>query len=235
MNIVGFIPARGGSKGIPEKNLIELGGTPLIGYTLEAAQKSKSITKVFVSSDADKIIDFCKGKGVDVPYKRPEHIARDTTPMMETILHGLQWLENEGCKPDIVVLLQPTSPFRSAEDIDRAVNYFLEKKARSLISVHKMTEHPYDCIHGEGSNWNYLAKPDGNPSRRQDYDDNYYFINGALYIAYYDFLKEKKTFEVEGETEPFILEPVHGIDIDEIYDLKLAEFFLKYWKPVTFS
>jgi N-acylneuraminate cytidylyltransferase/CMP-N,N'-diacetyllegionaminic acid synthase len=227
MKVLAIIPARGGSKGIPRKNLVPLNGKPLIQYTLEAAQKSRYVTDILISSDDAEIIDFCKNCGIDVPYRRPAELAGDASTMMDAVLHALGWLEAKGSSlPEAILLLQPTSPLRTSRHIDEAIAKFSKGFSESLVSVHEMIEHPYECVRKETNAWSYLAKPEITATRRQDYKELFYYINGAIYLAKTEMLLREKTFLIEGETELYIMEPLYGIDIDEEYDLRRAEFFL---------
>lgn len=223
-----FIPARGGSKGIPRKNLALLNGKPLIQYTIEAAQKSKYINNIFLSSDDYEIIKFCSSLGLSVPYQRPAYLATDGASMIDTVMHALDWLKNNMSLPDSVILLQPTSPLRTADDIDRAIESFLKESMDSLISVHKMIEHPYECVKLEREGWSYLAKPLKKVVRRQDYQEEFFYINGAIYIAKTEFLIRGKTFIVYGKTGLYFMNPANGVDIDNEFDLKRAEFYMRY-------
>lgn len=227
MKIMAFIPARGGSKGIPRKNLALLNGKPLIQYTLEAAQKSKKVDEIFISTEDSEIIALCRPLGFEFPYIRPEELATDTASLVDVIIHALDWKKkNKNEIPDAVVLLQPTSPLRSTEDIDGAIEQFIIKKVDTLIGVHAMIEHPYECIRLVGNSWSYLARPSREVYRRQDYRENFYFINGAIYIVKTDFLMKEKKLIVEGVSDIYFMSPAHGIDIDHSFQLKLAEFFM---------
>lgn len=228
MSIMAFIPARGGSKGIPRKNLALLAGKPLIQYTVEAAQHSKYINEIFVSSDDDQIIDFCKSMGVDVPYKRPSNLASDEAPMINAIFDALEWKDRKKLTvPEHIILLQPTSPLRSTRHIDEAVQKYMKVHADSLISVHEMKEHPYECIRISGNDWALLSKSTKQVFRRQDYIDKFYYINGAIYIASTSFIKMNKSLFVENLSAIYAMEPACGIDIDEPEDLFLAECIMK--------
>lgn len=227
MRIMAFIPARRGSKGIPHKNMVLLGGKPLIQYTIEAAQQSEYIDTIFLSSDDPEIIDFSKSLGLEVPYRRPLELAEDTTPMIDAVLHALEWLNNnKGYVPDSVLLLQPTSPLRRTKDIDGAIKRFLDSNSPSLMSVHEMIEHPYECVKLTPMGWTCLQKPKIPAHRRQDYQDKYYYINGAIYLADLEFLVKEKNFVAEGETELYVMPPAYGIDVDNPFDLKRCEFYL---------
>ena len=229
MRILAFIPARGGSKGIPNKNLALLNKKPLIYYTIEAAKLSCHVTDIFLSSDDPEIIRYSASLGIQTPYIRPSELAEDGTPTIDTVLHGLEWLRgNSPSLPETILLLQPTSPFRTPDDIDSAVEAFLSSTAKSLVSVHTQREHPYKCVESIGKNWSYLKKPAENNQRRQDYPDNFNIINGAVYIVSSDFIFSRKTLVVENETMLYHMSPRNGLDIDEPIDLKWAEFYMKY-------
>ena len=229
MRIIAFIPARGGSKGIPRKNMVLLNGKPLIQYTIEAAQQSEYIDNIFLSSDDSEIIDFGRSLGLDIHYRRPVSLAQDDTPMIDVVLEGLKWLKsNEGYVPNSVLLLQPTSPLRRTKDIDNAIRQFIDSNTESLVSVHEMTEHPYECLKLDKKGWSFLQRPEIKVYRRQDYHDKYYYINGAIYLATLGFLVEKRSFIVEGKTELYIMPPVYGIDVDDPFDIKRCEFYLEH-------
>lgn len=228
MNIVAIIPARGGSKGIPKKNIIPLQGKPLIQYTINAAQKSQCIDRIFLSSDDDEIISVAKNLGLESAYKRPSHLADDHSTTADAIMDALTWLEEkENYFPDAVLLLQPTSPLRTCDDIDGAIKLFEQNNHDCLVSVHEMIEHPYECVTDIHTNdWSYLAKAAGNATRRQDYQNKFYYINGAIYLVNVDFFKTHLRFIQEQNTSFYIMPQENGIDIDEYNDLKRAEIFL---------
>ena len=231
MSIMAFIPARGGSKGIPRKNMALLGGKPLIQYTIEAANASKYVNEIFISSDDNDIISFCQSIGIDVPYKRPPELARDESPMIMAVLDALRWKkENNLSLPESILLLQPTSPLRNHHFIDEAVNQFINKDSESLISVHEMIEHPYECVRALGSKWEFLARPEKSVFRRQDYQDTFYYINGAIYLAKRTFLEKNRSYFLEGETDLFVMPAEYGLDIDDEHDLMGAEHALKWMK-----
>ncbi len=226
MKTLGFIPARGGSKGIPRKNLFPLFGKPLLQYTIEAAQASDFIDEIFLSSDDDEIVKFGMTFGLGCKYRRPADLAGDRAQIIDAVLDALNWLEDRGGVYDSVVLLQPTSPLRTVADIDGALSMFLQAGAESLVSVHRMTEHPYECIKRTGSEWRWLEKPPSITTGRQDYDQEYDFVNGAIYIAKVDLLRRTRRFIEEGKSLLYPMDPSHGIDIDEMHQLALAEFIL---------
>ncbi len=228
MKVLAIIPARGGSKGIPRKNLVPLNGKPLIQYTLEAAQKSSYVTDILISSDDAQIINFCEEFGIKVPYRRPVELATDEATMVDTIVHALGWLkENKFLIPETTLLLQPTSPLRTASHVDEAIELFVSGCADSLVSVHEMIEHPYECIRKKSNGWSYLAKPDIEVTRRQDYKEQFYYINGAIYMIRTDILLQEKTFVIEGKTMLYNMNPLCGIDIDDEDDIIRAEYINK--------
>ena len=138
--ILAIIPARGGSKGIRRKNLQKLSGKPLIVHTIIAAKKTKSINKIIVSTDDKEIGKISKNNGAEVPFLRPKQISKDTSSTIEVIKHALKFLqENQSYVPDIIILLQPTSPLRNHNDIDKSLKKFKKTKANSLISVEKIS------------------------------------------------------------------------------------------------
>lgn len=228
MKVLAIIPARGGSKGIPKKNIVDLNGKPLIQYTIDVAKNSQKIDKVFLSSDDHEIINVSKKLGLISNYIRPESFASDTATASEVILDALLWLEkNEDYCPDAVMFLQPTSPLRTVNDVDGAIKQFVKDSKDCLVSVHEMMEHPYECVFNINNNdWKYLAKQNKSATRRQDYKSSFYYINGAIYMVNVDFFKKEKVLISEQNTSFYIMPHERGIDIDEYTDLKRAEFFL---------
>lgn len=228
MSFLGFITARGGSKGIARKNLALLGGRPLIQYTVDAALASKNLERVFLSSDDPGIVEVCRALGLEVPYLRPAHLAADDSPVIDCVLHGLDWLAAEqGCTPGAVVLLQPTSPLRTGADIDAAVAAYQASGAESLVTVSAMVEHPFECIKRTKAGWSFLEKPAREAARRQDYGDaEFVFMNGAVYVTSTAFLRRERRFVLEGQTALHEVSQECGLDIDTPFDLALCEAWL---------
>lgn len=234
MKIMAFIPARGGSKGIPRKNLVSFDGAPLIQHTIDAAKKSTYIKDLFVSSDDREIIDCAMSLGVEVPYVRPAYCASDSASMVDTLLDALDWLKQNGkALPDSIILLQPTSPMRTAKHIDEAIAMFIEQGLDSLVSVHQVDEHPYECIRFDDRGWRFLEKPLAPITRRQDYKESFYYINGAIYLVKTDFFVREKVFIAEGRTGIYFMDRHDGVDIDDVYDLKCAELYAMMKKQHT--
>lgn len=226
MKILGVITARGGSKRIPRKNVKELCGKPLIYYTIKAAMESKLLDKVILSSDDDEIIDIGLRYGVEVPFKRPSELARDATPSIDVMIHAVNFVEKrQHFAPDIVVILEPTSPLRTAEDIDGALRMHLETDADSVVSVVKTDHwHPIRAKKiVDGVLYDYcLEETEG--VRRQDLPPAY-FRNGAFYSVKRDVLMDEH--RLYGKvTRPYIMPPERSVDINGEIDFKLAEILI---------
>ncbi len=229
MKFLAVIPARGGSKGIPRKNLYPLAGKPLIQYTLEAASESHRLDYILLSSDDQEIIEFCQSfEGVDCDYKRPAPLGSDTTPMVDTVIHGVEWLQNKkNIMADYIMILQPTSPLRTAGDIDVAIEQCQQENLDSLVSVNEMIEHPYECLYPLEKGWSYLRKPDISVSRRQDYRESFFYINGAIYIRKTTSLCQDKQLIDHGKSSIYTMPFKRSIDIDSLDNLAFAEAILR--------
>lgn len=223
--MLAIIPARGGSKGLPGKNIKEFDGVPLICITIKEAKKSKLIKKIVVSTDDKEIADIAKKCGAEIPFMRPEELASDTSLAIDTFFYTVDKLKrefNEEYK-DIIVLY-PTAPLRTSKDIDKAIRLYYEKKADSIISV---TENlvPIEWsrnITKDGKLVPYFK--DGNKNR-QEYK-NTYIPNGQIYVFNIKRLKETKNYYMEN-TYPYITsKEVYG-DIDDEDDFYLTEFKYK--------
>jgi len=222
--ILGIIPARGGSKGVPRKNLRELAGKPLLAWTIEAAKSSCLIDRVILSSEDDEIIKTARQYGLDVPFKRPESLALDETPGVEPVLHAMKELESDGYSH--IVLLQPTSPLRKAEDIDEAIRLCLETKAPSCVSVCRSAHPPWWMFRIDVNNRLMpIMDAEALPLRRQDAPVAYQ-LNGSVYVAECDFLKQSKGF-ISPDTVAYVMPPERSLDIDTEIDLAIAEMILK--------
>lgn len=210
--ILGLIPARGGSKGIPRKNLIDVAGRPLIAYTIDAAKESQYLDKVVVSSEDDEILEISENLGAEI-LRRPMALAQDETPGIEPVLHAVD------CLPgfDFVVLLQPTSPLRSVDDIDGALELCVRERVPSCVSVRLASESPYwmyNLIEKSKLKPLLVGKV---PARRQELPAAY-ILNGAVYIADIVWLRKSLSFLTK-ETIAFIMPPDRSLDIDTKEDL----------------
>ena len=216
-----IIPARGGSKRLPKKNILDLKGKPLIAYSIEAGLQSKYIDKVIVSSDDDEILDTSKAFGAEI-IKRPDALASDTATSFDAIKHTIENTE----KYDYIVLLQPTSPLRSALQIDEAIELLETKEANAIVSVCEMDHSPL---------WSNTLPKDGNMSgflrdevlnkRSQDLE-TYYRVNGAIYICKTEKLLEEESFFLKENIYGFVMDRESSVDIDEAIDFKLAEWII---------
>lgn len=223
--ILAIIPARGGSKGIPHKNIMPIVSKPLIAYSIEEAKKSKYIDYTLVSTDDDEIKKVSLNYGASVPFLRPEELSNDSAKSIDVVLHGVEYLNKQGEKFDYVVLLQPTSPLRTVKDIDEAIELLVKEEGKSLVSVCESEENPVLMRTIENEKLVPIVKFNGGDLRRQLLPEVYIF-NGALYINQVDMLVHEKTF-VNEETIPFIMDRYKSIDIDDILDAKLVEVILK--------
>lgn len=209
MNVLAIIPARGGSKGLPRKNILPVGGRPLIAWSIEAARGANCIHRVVLSSDDDEIIAVAKAYGCDVPFKRPETLATDEASSMDVVLHALEQLPNH----DIVILLQPTSPLRTSADIDSAFELMMRSGAPSCVSVCPASESPYWMYSlGDQQRMHQLIKPAADATRRQELPPAY-SLNGAIYIARTDWLHKHRSF-IGNDTVAYVMPRSRSIDID---------------------
>ncbi len=221
--IIAIIPARGGSKGLPGKNIKLLAGKPLIAWTIERALKSKYLDRVIVSTDDKEIAEVSKKYGAEV-IERPKKLATDKAKTIDVVSHVLGVLKKEHYVPDIAVLLQPTSPLRVTDDIDESILMFLKNKCDSVISFYE-SSFP---LQGFKMEKKYLKPILGNKylkTRRQDLPKTY-LPNGALYVFTPRDLLKYKTFYPE-KILPYIMPSDRSIDIDHEIDLKLAELIIK--------
>lgn len=229
-NILALIPARAGSKGIPNKNTRPLHGLPLIGYAIRAALASKTITRTIVTTDSDDIAQLAQTLGAETPFIRPASVATDTTPMLEAITHALDWLDaNESYTPDIVILLQPTAPLRTEHHIDDALTQLLNSAADAIVSVTQIPTH-HNAHWQLAFDGDHLTLADGNPlaniiTRRQNLPPTY-TRNGAIYAFRTQAFRKINSFY--GDTcLGYIMPPHESINIDTPDDWRLAEQALR--------
>lgn len=226
MRIVGLITARGGSKGLPRKNIAPVGGLPLIEWTIRAARASR-IDRCIVSTDNEEIAAVCRAAGAEVPFMRPPELARDDSPHMDVLIHAIDWLDAEGSLPDYLVLLQPTSPLRTGADIDGAIDLAEQKDADSVISVCDAPVHPYwmRSLDDEGRMSDFAKWPtDGGYLQRQKLPPAY-AMNGSVYVLKPTVLRERGTYFTD-RTFGYVMPKERSLDIDTALDLKIANLFL---------
>ena len=224
MNIYTIITARGGSKGIPRKNIKLLNGKPVIAYSIEPSISSDLIKNTYVTTEDIEISDVSKEYGAEI-IDRPSHLAEDNSTSVDVILHALDYLEKNNNLPDFFVLLQPTSPLRSKEDIENSIDLFIKNECDALISVCKIDHTSMLSLTIE----NNFLKPNCNEdflnTQRQELPD-YYCPNGAIYITTPESLRKSKTFYPK-KTIPYIMPKERSVDLDTEFDFKLTEFLLR--------
>lgn len=221
VNTFALIPARGGSKGIPRKNIKMIAGKPLIVWTIEAALRSSFLNGVVVSTDDLEIAEVARQAGAQVPFMRPVELAQDQTPGLDPVLHALDQLPQF----DSVLLLQPTSPLRTTDDINGFLDLVAQKKTLSAVSVTEADPHPY---------WTYRLNADQTmarfvdaapATRRQDLPA-VFSLNGAMYFADANWLRDSGSL-VGAETLAYVMSEEHSVDLDTPLDWKFAELLLK--------
>lgn len=213
--ILGLIPARGGSKGIPGKNLAELGGKPLLAWTIAAARASRYLDRVVLSSEDPAILEAGKRHGCDVPFRRPAELARDESSSADVAAHALEQLPGY----DYLVLLQPTSPLRTAGDIDACIELCHSRRVSSCVSVRRAQESPELMyrVQGDGAMQPLLARE---ATRRQEHEA-YYLLNGAVYVVRVaDFMASRRF--ILADTMAHEMPASRSLDIDVPEDLEQA-------------
>ena len=220
--ILGVIPARGGSKGLPGKNIRVLAGKPLIAWTIEEAKKSACIDRLILSSENQEIIRVAREWDCEVPFVRPVELAADETPGIEPVLHALEALPESY---DYVVVLQPTSPMRTVIDIDNCIRMCMENGMHSCVSVTAVDKSPYWMYKLDESDRLIPLFPDMSLTPRRQDLPVVHAINGALYVAECSWLKMNKKF-IADETIGFVMSKERSIDIDTELDLNFLEFLL---------
>ena len=222
MSLLALIPARGGSKGILRKNIKLFFGKPLIYWTINAAKQAKCIDKIVVSTDDDEIADIALNYGAEVPFLRPAELATDKTSGVDPALHAIKHIPGF----DWLLLLQPTSPLRTASDIDGIYKFCKKNSSKSAVSVSEVSKHPYLMF---GRDKSFRLKPiiKNRPKilNRQEFP-SVFSLNGALFLSRVDFLLKNEAF-ITKETIGFNMPQERSIDIDSIFDWNMAEQIFK--------
>ena len=223
LRILAIVPARGGSKGIKDKNIKEIEGHPLIEYTIEAAKRCEYIDEIVVSTDSEKIANAAKKAGAKVPFLRPDELASDTARTIDVVLFTIDQPKLIGQEYDIVVLLQPTSPLRDEDDICGAIEKYVSCNMKSLVSVSEVSESPIlmrqivDETHMEKLlNINSTI-------RRQDMA-KYYMVNGSIYINKIEELNSDTSFN--DNVIPYVMDRSHSVDIDDYVDIEVMKYYV---------
>lgn len=225
--ILAVIPARGGSKRLPNKNIKVLCSKPLISWSIDAGLKSKYIDKLIVSTDSDEIAKVSKKSGADVPFIRPDYLATDSASSFDVIKHSIEFLGNKGEHFDYIVLLQPTSPLRTTADIDLAIEELFSKKANSVTSVCEVDHSPlWSNTLPKNHSMNNFIRKSARGKNSQELK-TYYRINGAVYVCLIKSLLEEKSFISKSKSFAYVMDKKKSVDIDTELDFIIAETILK--------
>jgi len=223
MRILAVIPARGGSKGLPRKNIRLLAGKPLIAWTIEQALMVNEIDRLICSTEDEEISQIARSFGCDVPFLRPKELAGDFIPGTEVMLHAIEYFENQGEEFDTALYLQCTCPFRTSEDMKSAIEKYRQESAKSLVSVCEV-EYPVNwmyTISEDGKLKGILDGSDKSPLKQRQRFAKIFRPNGAIYLSDVNMLKKTRRF-INSSTGAFVMDKYHSLDIDEEYDLKIA-------------
>lgn len=227
--VLAIIPARGGSKGLPGKNIKSLNGMPLIAWPINTALNSKYIDRVVVTTDDQAIADVAKQHGADVPFLRPAEFAKDTSPSSEAVIHAIEFCTQSDGAYDYVVLLEPTSPLTEASDVDKALEILAASKGLSIVGTCKVeSTHPVYCatIGSDDFLKPYNREHFAKPIRRQDVDELYFF-EGSLYISDIKQYLKTKTFYHE-YTLPYVVPAWKSLEIDTLLDFIKIEAVMQH-------
>ena len=223
MKILGIIPARGGSKGIPGKNIRMLGGKPLIYYASHAARESGLVDRLILTTDSTEIAEVGKSLSIEVPFIRPAHLAQDDTPMFPVIDHVVQFVESEGWQPDIIVLLQPTAPLRQPEHIQAAVKILTETKCDAVASVVEVPQHyaPDFVFKLEDGKLKRFIEGSDKITRRQDVRPAY-SRDGTIYAFWRDVFIHKRSIYGD-DCRPLLISRDESCNLDTMEDWEEIE------------
>ena len=222
--VFGVIPARGGSKGLPGKNLKRLGALSLIGHAVASAREARGLTRFIVSTDSPEIAEEARRHGAEVPFLRPAELANDHAGMVPVLQHAVRWLESAGARPDFVVTLQPTSPFRVGADIDRTIDSVAETGADSAQTLVEASYHPFFMKTLDGDRTIPLFAEGKKYVRRQD-APAVYQPSGAVYVTRYPVLMNEG--QVLGhDNRGIVMSFEASVNIDTEWDFQLAELLL---------
>ena len=220
-----IIPARGGSKGIPHKNIKELGDKPLICYSIDVARQLTSDENICVTTDDDAIIKVVEDYGLKVPFKRPDYLATDTCGSNEVLQHAYKFYTDKGIQYDLIVLLQPTSPFRRIDDVIGSIDLY-EPSLDMVVTVKETAANPYyNCYEEDSNGYLVVSKGNGQIMRRQDAPPAYEW-NGAVYVINPIRLMEVGLAGLT-KVKKYVMDDLHSIDLDTMFDWKVAELVLR--------
>jgi len=224
--VVCIIPARGGSKGIPRKNIKLLNGKPLIAYTIEQALKSKYIDRTIISTDDKEIANISKEYGAEVPYMRPDDLSGDNASTIDVLLHAINWLEkHDKCEFDIIVLLHATAPLRVVADINACIKMLIKESADNVFSVTEAARNPYFNMVEVNEKGKVKLVKKGSYSTRQS-APTVYDMNSSIYVWWKDVLKRKRKIFLN-QSALYVMPRERSIDIDNPLDFIIAETLLR--------
>lgn len=222
--VVAVVPARGGSKGLPGKNIKPLMGKPVIAYTIEQAKQSKHIDRIIVSTEDFEIAEVSKEYGAEIPFMRPAELSRDNSSTIDVLLHAIDWLEKEdNYFFEILVLLHVTTPLRDVEDIEGCINLLVDKNAGSVFSVTEAHRNPYFNMVEMKNNQVRLVKKGNYVSRQMA--PEVFDMNSSIYVWWKDIFKKKRSVILKNSCI-YVMPKVRSVDIDDSFDFKVAEMLL---------
>lgn len=226
MKFIGVIAARANSKGIKNKNIFMMNKKPLIEYTFDAARKSK-LKDIYLLSDSDIIKKKSKKFSIISEYKRPKKLSNGKVSLADTVYDFYLWTKKNQIFFDYMCILQPTSPLRNFQDINNSINIIKKEKPKSLFSVSNSLEHPYEVVKNSGKKkWSYVLKKSKKFTRRQDFDLETFFINGAIYIAHSSLIKKKKIYNLENHCT-YTMPKHKSLEINDLEDTIIVNSLLK--------
>jgi CMP-N,N'-diacetyllegionaminic acid synthase len=223
MRILALITARGGSKRLPGKNIRLLGGKPLIVWSINIAKDISEVVDILVSTDDKKVAEIAKSAGALVPWLRPQELATDTASSVDVCLHALEWYEKENGKVDGLMLLQPTSPFRSRKSVLQGIELFSSHQHRPVIGVSETKSHPMWCFEIENGIMRPFIKEGGGLQMRSQDLPPAYVVNGAFYLTSPEEFRKQRLFYTENAVPLITVSPEESVDIDTEWDWRLAE------------
>jgi CMP-N,N'-diacetyllegionaminic acid synthase len=221
------IPARGGSKGLPGKNIRPLNGKPLIHYTIEAAREVFPDDRICITTDSEEIRTVARETGIPVPFLRPNYLARDTATSYDVLLHALEYYSQNGIEIDTLILLQPTSPLRKGQQVAEAIKCY-SPEIDMVVSVKHTDANPYYVLKEENEQGFLVPSKTGTFTRRQDCPE-VYELNGAIYVINRKSL-EKSNLAGFTRTVKYVMDKMSSVDIDDLIDFELAELLVKQSK-----
>lgn len=223
-----IIPARGGSKRLPGKNIKNIGGKPMIAHAILAAKKSKYIDRLIVSTDDPAIVKVAKKYGAEVPFIRPAELASDTAPTLAVLKHAVKYIEdNDRFKPDLIVLIQPTNPLVRSADVDGAIVKMIATKTNSCFTVSEISQRPEWMYTLSGKKPKLFLSPRNSEKKRSQDLPKLGIINGAVYVMKYDTLMKKNRIRDEN-TSIYTMPKERSVDIDNHFDFEIAKALMKY-------